>query len=81
MIGHEKENNLKLFLDFDPCDECKTLMTELSKPEMLLADEKTREDESAKFLRHLTYNHSEILQAVIKDLPKQKKEQEFDFFK
>lgn len=80
MIEHEKENNLKLFLDFDPCDECKKLMSELSKPEML-NDEKTREDESAKFLRHLTYNHSEILQAVIKDLPKQKKEQEFDFFK
>ncbi len=77
----ESKNILKLYLDFNPCDECKTLMTDLTRPEMLLADQKTREDESAKFLRHLTYNHSEILQAVIKDLPKQKKEQEFDFFK
>ena len=72
---------MKLYLDFEPCDQCQTMMTELSSPEMLFADEKTRADESAKFLRHLTYNHSEIVQAVMKDLPKQKRSQEFDFFK
>jgi hypothetical protein len=48
---------------------------------MLFADEKTRNDESAKFLRHLTYNHNEVVQAVMEDLPKQKRDQEFDFFK
>ncbi len=72
---------MKLLLDFEPCQECKTMMKDLSSPEMLFADEKTRSDESAKFLRHLTYNHNEVVQAVMEDLPKQKKEQEFDFFK
>lgn len=72
---------MKLFLEFEPCDECKTMMNSLSRPEMIFADQKTREDESAKFLRHLTYNHSEVVQAVLKDLPKQKQKEEFDFFK
>jgi len=56
-------------------------MNELCDPKMLFADEKTRADESAKFLRHLTYNHTEVVQAVIDELPKQKKKEEFDFFK
>lgn len=72
---------MKLFLDFDPCADCKNMMNELASPEMLLADEKTRADQSAKFLRHLTYNHTEVVQAVVEELPKQKRNQEFDFFK
>lgn len=72
---------LKLYLDFEPCDECKTMMNELASPEIIFGDENLRKDESAKFLRHLTYNHSEIVQAVMKDLPKQKRNQEYDFFK
>ena len=72
---------MKLYLDFDPCKECNTMMKDLSRPEMLLEYEKTRSDESAKFLRHLTYNHNEVVQAVMEDLPKQKRDQEFDFFK
>ena len=56
-------------------------MNELCDPKMLFADEKTRADELAKFLRHLTYNHTEVVQAVINELPKQKKKEEFDFFK
>ncbi|MCH7967696.1 MAG: hypothetical protein IH841_00320 [Thaumarchaeota archaeon] len=72
---------MKIYLDFEPCDQCKTIMSELSDEKMMFADEKTRTDESAKFLRHLTYNHSEVVQAVLKDLPKQKRNQEFDFFK
>jgi len=71
---------MKLYLDFEPCKECKEMMSELSSPEMLFADEKTRSDESAKFLRHLTYNHNEVVQAVMEDLPKQKKDQETDFY-
>ena len=39
---------MKLLLDFEPCKECKEMMTELSSPEMIFADEKTRSDESAK---------------------------------
>ncbi len=72
---------LKLFLDFEPCDECKTIMKDLASPEIIFGDENIRKDESAKFLRHLTYNHSEVVQAVMKDLPKQKRRQEYDFFK
>ncbi len=56
---------MKLYLDFDPCQECNTMMAELSSPEMLFADEKKRADESAKFLRHLTYNYNEVVQAVM----------------
>ena len=63
------------------CNECNTMMKLLSSPEMLFADAQTRADESAKFLRHLTYNHNEVVQAVMEDLPKQKRDQEFDFFK
>ena len=72
---------LKLYLDFEPCDECKTMMSQLSSPEVIFGDEALRKDESAKFLRHLTYNHQEVVQAVMKDLPKQKRNQEYDFFK
>ncbi|HXV38066.1 MAG TPA: hypothetical protein VD699_00620 [Nitrosopumilaceae archaeon] len=72
---------MKLYLDFTPCDECKVMMSELSNPTMLFANDETRADQSAKFLRHLTYNHSEVVQAVMKDLPKQKRDQEYDFFK
>ena len=72
---------LKLYLDFEPCDECKTMMSQLSSPEVIFGDEDLRKDESAKFLRHLTYNHQEVVQAVMKDLPKQKRNQEYDFFK
>lgn len=72
---------MKLYLDFEPCNECNLMMKELSSPEMLLADDITRSNESAKFLRHLTYNHNEVVQAIMRDLPKQKRDQEFDFFK
>ena len=72
---------LKLYLDFEPCDECKTIMNGLASPEIIFGNEELRKDESAKFLRHLTYNHSEVVQAVMKDLPKQKRNQEYDFFK
>jgi len=64
---------MKLYLDFEPCKECKEMMTELSSPEMIFADEKTRSDESAKFLRHLTYNHNEVVQAVMEIFQNRKK--------
>jgi hypothetical protein len=57
------------------------MMAELSSPDMLFADVKTRADESAKFLRHLTYNHDEVVKAVMDDLPKQKRDQEPGFYK
>ena len=35
---------MKLLLDFEPCKECKEMMNELSSPEMIFGDEKTRID-------------------------------------
>lgn len=72
---------MKLYLDFDPCQECNEMMAGLVSPEMMFADDKTRADESARFLRHLTYNHSEVVQAIFKDLPKQKRGQDPGFYK
>ena len=57
------------------------LMAGMTSPEMLFSDEKIRADESAKFLRHLTYNHSEVVQAVMEDLPRQKNNQKPDFYR
>lgn len=73
-------HTVKLYLDFEPCGECDAMMEQLSSPVMLLADDKTRADESAKFLRHLTYNHSEVVRAVMEDLPRQKRDQEPGFY-
>ena len=42
---------MKLYLDFEPCVECKEMMTELSSEEMLFADDEVRADVSAKFLQ------------------------------
>lgn len=72
---------MKLYLDFEPCQECNDMMKELASAEIMFADDKTRADESAKFLRHLTYNHSEVVKAIMNDMPKQKRKQEYDWFK
>ena len=66
---------MKLFLDFEPCVECKEMMTELSSEEMLFADDEIRADVSAKFLRHLTYNHNEVVKAVMSEVKKQQRSQ------
>lgn len=71
---------MKLYLDFEPCDECRVMMKEISE-DSVFADVQTREKDSAKFLRHLTYNHSEVIKAVMADLPTQKRSQEFDWFR
>ncbi|HSD05193.1 MAG TPA: hypothetical protein VLB45_05510 [Nitrosopumilaceae archaeon] len=55
-------------------------MKEISE-DSVFTDPQTREKESAKFLRHLTYNHSEVIKAVMNDLPTQKRSQEFDWFR
>ena len=72
---------MKLFLDFDPCNECKEMIEELSSPELLFADEKIRYDVSAKFLRHLTYYHNEVVKGVAKEVKTQKNSPEFDLYK
>ena len=72
---------MMLFLDFEPCGECKEMMVELSSEQMLFADDETRADVSAKFLRHLTYNHNEVVKAVMSEVKKQQRSPEFDLYK
>ena len=72
---------MKLFLDFNPCKECKEVMLELSSEEMLFADEVSRAEDSARFLRHLTYNHDEVVKAVMDEVKSQKRSPEFDLYK
>ena len=73
--------SMKLLLDFNPCVECKEMMTELSSEEMLFADDNIRADVSAKFLRHLTYNHNEVVKAVMSEVKSQQRSPEFDLYK
>ena len=73
--------SMKLFLNFEPCIECKEMMTELASEEMLFADDEIRADISAKFLRHLTYNHNEVVKAVMSEVKSQQRSPEFDLYK
>ena len=36
---------------------------------------------STKFMRHLTYNHPEVIQAIIKEVKTQNRKPEFDLYK
>jgi len=45
------------------------------------SDETQIHEDSKKFLRHITYNHSEIVQAIVKDFPKEAKREDFSWFK
>ena len=72
---------MKLFLDFELCDECNSFIAELSHEDSLLLDDTTRNQISAKFMRHLTYNHQEVIQAIIKEVKVQKRKPEFDLYK
>tara|TARA_B100001245_G_scaffold222382_1_gene194475 strand:+ start:130 stop:348 length:219 start_codon:yes stop_codon:yes gene_type:complete len=72
---------MKLFLDFELCDECKSFIADLSHEDSLLLDDTTRNQISAKFMRHLTYNHQEVIQAIIKEVKVQKRKPEFDLYK
>jgi len=56
---------MKLFLDFELCDECNSFIAELSSEDSLLFEDAERNEISAKFMRHLTYNHPEVIQAII----------------
>jgi len=57
------------------------MMNELGSQEMMFADDVTRADASAKFLRHLTYNHDEVVKAVMSEVKTQKHSPEFDLYK
>ena len=72
---------MKLFLDFELCDECNTFINQLSSEDSLLFDDTTRNEISSKFMRHLTYNHPEVIQAIIKEVKIQNRKPEFDLYK
>ena len=72
---------MKLFLDFELCDECNSFITELSSEDSLLFEDTERNEISAKFKRHLTYNHPEVIQAIIKEVKIQTRKPEFDLYK
>ena len=52
---------MKLFLDFELCDKCNSFITNLTTEDSLLIDDISRNEISAKFMRHLTYNHPEVI--------------------
>jgi hypothetical protein len=56
-------------------------MNELSSTRFVFADDLTRADESAKFLRHLTYNHAEVVKAVLGEVKEKKRSPEFDLYR
>ena len=72
---------MKLFLDFELCEECNSFIGELSSEDSLLFDDTERNEISSKFMRHLTYNHPEVIQAIIKEVKIQKRKPEFDLYK
>ena len=43
------------------------------------SDEAQTHEDSKKFLRHITYNHDEIVQAIVKDFPKEIKKVVYSF--
>jgi len=72
---------MKLFLEFDLCEKCNSFIADLTTEESLAADDITRNETSTKFMRHLTYNHSEVIQAIIKEVKIQQRKPEFDLYK
>lgn len=46
-----------------------------------ISDEVQEQEASKKFLRHITYNHREVVQGIIKDFPKEAKKEEFSWFR
>jgi len=72
---------MKLFLDFELCEECNSNIADLTSEDSLLLDDIARNEISTKIMRHLTYNHPEVIQAIIKEVKIQKRKPEFDLYK
>jgi len=68
---------LKFYIEFEPCKECKAMIREFTEN----SDETQTHEDSKKFLRHITYNHDEIVQAIVKDFPKEEKREDFSWFR
>ena len=72
---------MKLWLDFEPCEKCAKYITDLTDEEFFFTDDIIRNEMSAKFLRHLTYNHPEVIQAITAEVKSQERKPEFDLYK
>jgi hypothetical protein len=46
----------------------------------LSEDDIQTDTDSKKILRHITYNHSEIVQGIIKDFPKESNKENFPWY-
>ena len=75
MYHTEQIKEMKFYLEFEPCKECKVIVREFAESGQV----ETHEN-SMKFLRHITYNHEEIVQAIITEFPKEFKKQQFPWF-
>jgi sulfur relay (sulfurtransferase) DsrC/TusE family protein len=64
---------MKFYIEFNPCRECKELIREIN-------ENLPTEESSKKFLRHITYNHSEVGQAIIDEFPKEADKENFPWF-
>jgi len=72
---------MKLFLDFELCEECNSLIADRTSENSLRLEDIERNKVSTKFMQHLTYNHPEVIQAIIKEVKIQKRKPEFDLYK
>jgi hypothetical protein len=68
--------NLKFYIEFNPCKECKDIIKELNENIHFQTDEGSK-----KFLRHITYNHAEVSQAIIDEFPKESDKENFPWFR
>jgi len=67
---------LKFYIEFNPCKECKNIIKELKDDTQIQTDEGSK-----KFLRHITYNHTEVVQAIIEEFPKESDKDNFPWFR
>ena len=67
---------MKFYIEFNPCNECKNIIKELKNDISIQTDEGSK-----KFLRHITYNHTEVVQAIIEEFPKEADKDNFPWFR
>jgi hypothetical protein len=62
-------------------EECNSFIADLTREDSLLLDAVARNEILTTLMRHLTYNHPEVIQAIIKEVKIQKRKPEFDLYK
>ncbi|MFZ0184935.1 MAG: hypothetical protein WBV92_03495 [Nitrosotalea sp.] len=68
---------MKFYIEFNPCKECKNIIKELKDDDIHVQTD----EGSKKFLRHITYNHTEVVQAIIEEFPKESDKDNFPWFR